>query len=124
MSTEEFFSIELGEWSRCIDFYLADIDILQERLQEVAVKNTKAPVMENVERFQNQLILEKDNLQILRHKIHVQKDKLVTEVKKSSCLADLDIVDTQTLLREKIQLAEKIFLDLKHSFYRFLARVL
>ena len=123
MSIEEFFSHELNEWTRNIDFYFADLTILQERLNEVANKNTKEPVMANVEHFQNQFIVQKDNLQVLKHKINVQKDSLEAEVKKLVSLADLDIVDTQHFLRESIQLNEKIFLELKHSFYRFLAKV-
>ena len=123
MSIEEFFSHELNEWTRNIDFYFADLTILQERLNEVANKNTKEPVMANVEHFQNQFIVQKDNLQIIKHKINVQKDSLEAEVKKIVSLADLDIVDTQHFLRESIQLNEKIFLELKHGFYRFLAKV-
>jgi len=123
MSIEEFFSHELNEWDRNIDFYFADLAILQERLDDVASKNTKEPVMANVEHFQNQFIVQKDNLQIIKHKINVQKDSLEAEVKKLVSLADLDIVDTQHFLRESIQLNEKIFLELKHSFYRFLAKV-
>ena len=123
MSIEEFFSQELNEWDRNIDFYFADLAILQERLDDVASKNTKEPVMANVEHFQNQFIVQKDNLQIIKHKINVQKDSLEAEVKKLVSLADLDIVDTQHFLRESIQLNEKIFLELKHSFYRFLAKV-
>ncbi len=123
MSIEEFFSHELSEWGRNIDFYVADLAILQERLIEVASKNTKQPVMVSVEHFQNQFIVQKDNLQLLKHKINVQKDNLEAEVKKLVSLADLNIVDTQHFLRESIQLNEKIFLELKHSFYRFLAKV-
>ena len=123
MSIEEFFSHELNEWTRNIDFYFADLTILQERLNEVANKNTKEPVMANVEHFQNQFIVQKDNLQVLKHKITVQKDNLEAEVKKLVRFVDLDIVDTQHFLRESIQLNEKIFLELKHSFYRFLAKV-
>ena len=79
--------------------------------------------MVSVDHFQNQFIVQKDNLQLLKHKINVQKDSLEVEVKKLASFADLDIVDTQHFLRESIQLNEKIFLELKHSFYRFLAKV-
>jgi hypothetical protein len=123
MSIEEFFSHELNEWSSSTDFYLADLAILQERLNEVADKNTKEPILASVEHFQNQFIVQKDNLQVIKHKINVQKDRLEAEVKKLASFADLDIVDMQHFLRESIHLNEKIFLELKHSFYRFLAKV-
>jgi hypothetical protein len=124
MSIEEFFSHELNDWDKTIDFYLADLDMLKERLQEVATKNTKAVVLENVEHFQNQFIVQKESLQAINHKIQVQKDNLGAEIKNIAGLNDLGIVDTQHFLRESVHLAEKIFLEVKHSFYRFLSRVL
>jgi len=123
MSIEEFFKHELNEWGKNIEFYLADLDILKERLVEVAGKNTKASVMAGAEHFQNQFILQKDNLQHLNHKVKVQKDKLDAEIKKITGLGDLDLVDNQHFLREAVQLNEKIFQELKHSFYRFLSKV-
>jgi hypothetical protein len=123
MSIEEFFSHELNEWSRSIEFYLAELDIFNERLAEVTAKNTKNAVLTTAEHFQNQFILQKENLQVLKHKVQVQKDKLQEEAKKTFGLDDLDIVDAQHFLRESVHLSEKILLELKHSFYRFLSKV-
>jgi hypothetical protein len=123
MSIEEFFKHELNEWGKSIEFYLDDLDILKQRLIEVAHKNTKAPVMAAVEHFQNQFIVQKDSLQALKHKVQLQKDKLDAEIKKITSLDDLDLVDGQHFLREAVQLNEKIFQELKHSFYRFLSKV-
>lgn len=123
MSIEEFFSHELNEWSRSIDFYLAELDIFNKRLAEVTAKNTKQAVLATAEHFQNQFILQKENLQVLNHKVQVQKGKLQEDAKKAFGLDDLDIVDAQHFLRESAHLSEKILLELKHSFYRFLSKV-
>ncbi len=123
MSIEEFYSIELNEWTMSLEFYLGDLDILKERLQEVAHKNTGKSVLASVEHFQDQFIVQKENLQILRHDIQKQKEYLTAELKKFSHLNNLDITDAQHFLRERVQMTEKIFLELKHSFYRFLAKV-
>ncbi len=123
MSIEEFFKHELNEWGASIEFYLVDLDILQNRLLEVAGKNTKTGVLEGVEHFQNQFIVQKNNLQALKHKVQAQNDKLEAVIKKIKALDDLNLVDEQHFLRDAVQLNEKIFQELKHSFYRFLSKV-
>lgn len=123
MSIEEFFKHELHEWRANIEFYLADLDILDNRLMEVAGKNTKTTIMVGVEHFQNQFTLQKNNLQVFKHKVQEQDDKLNAVVKKIDPLNDLNIVDEQHFLREAVQLNEKIFQELRHSFYRFLSKV-
>ena len=124
MSLETFFNQELTEWSGNIDFYLSDLDILEKRLVEVAGKNTKPAILASVEHFQNQFITQRETLQILGHSVHKQKTKLQEEIRDNIRINNLDLVDGQQLLRESVQLSEKIFLELKHSFYRFLAKVL
>lgn len=124
MSLESFFNTELNEWATNIDFYISDLAILEKRLEEVAQKNTKAPVLASVEHFQNQFIVERETLRGLKHAVHVNAEKMQEEIKKFSRIHNLDIVDHHSLLRESVQLSEKIFLELKHSFYRFLSKVL
>jgi hypothetical protein len=123
MSIEEFFKHELNEWGANIEFYLVDLYILNNRLIEVAGKNTKAPIMAGVEHFQNQFIVKKNNLQAFRHKVKTQNAKLEAVIKKINGLDDLNLVDEQHFLREAVQLNEKILQELKHSFYRFLSKV-
>src|SRR5437016_6086255 len=118
-----FFNPEITEWLGNIDFYLSDLDILEKQLLEVAAKNNKAVIMAGVERFQNQFILQKENLQTLRHEVNTHKEKLCDEITRHNRIYNIDLVDGQQELRESIQLTEKIFLELKHSFYRFLANV-
>jgi hypothetical protein len=123
MSAEELYSHEIIEWNNSIAFYLSEIDILQERLLEVAAKNNKEAVSASIEHFQNQFILQKQNLQVLRHDVHKQHDAITVEIQKANKIFNMYIVDNQFFLRERLQMIEKIFVETKHSFYRFLAKV-
>lgn len=124
MTAEQMYSIELTEWAKTVDFYLAQLDIYQERLAEVAAKNNRLNVTPSIELYQNQFVVQKDALQTIQHDIHQQQTKIAEEVKEISKLKNLDIVDEEFLLRDRVQVAEKILLELKHSFYRFLSKVL
>jgi len=124
MTADELYSIELNEWNRVIDFYFAELDIFKERLTEVADKNNKQSVTTGIEHFQNQFIVQNEALQGLRHDVHRQQLEITAEVKKAAKIINMDIVDAEFLLRDRVHVAEKILLELKHSFYRFLAKVL
>jgi hypothetical protein len=123
MTIEEYYNRELNEWASTITFYLGETDILKNRLTEVAAKNNKPSINAQVEHFENQFVVQKNSLQLLQHKMRIQMDRLAAEVKAGTGLNNLDIVDEQHFLRESVHLAEKIFIELKHSFYRFLAKV-
>ena len=124
MSKAEHYNRELTEWKNSIDFYLDEIKILEERLEEVAWKNTKPSITVNVEHFQNQFILQQEALGILKHDIHAQQLKIEADIIPKNKLTDEEVIANQDLLRDRQQAAEKIFIELKHSFYRFLSRVL
>jgi hypothetical protein len=124
MTADELYTIELNEWNKTVEFYLSEIDIFQERLAEVAGKNNKITVTAGVELFQNQFIVQKEVLQTIRRDLHRQQAEIVAEVKKGAKITDMDVVDNEFLLRDRVQMMEKILLELKHSFYRFLSKVL
>ncbi|MDE1193129.1 MAG: hypothetical protein PW786_13450 [Arachidicoccus sp.] len=123
MSTEEFYNHELIYWGESIEFYLQETAIFEERLKEVINKNTKLEILAVTEHFQNVFIIQKESLDILGNDTTLQKERLVKDIKDNSTFDDLETVDIQFLLRERVHMAEKIFLENKHSFYRFLASV-
>ncbi|MEO8173922.1 MAG: hypothetical protein ABI581_12590 [Sediminibacterium sp.] len=124
MTTVTFCEHELKEWKESIDFFCDELIIFTRRLQEVAGKNSHKPLMSNVEHFQNQFILQKENFDIFRHEIHEQSDRIRNGSKNENRLTDQTVIKKQALLREQVRLAEKIFIELKHSFCRFLSKVL
>lgn len=81
-------------------------------------------MLRQVEHFQNQFIIQKDNLQALSHEIKLQEQEIADDVKRDKILDETDIIGNQSFLRDKMQAAEKVFISLKHEYYRFVARVL
>jgi len=124
MTAQELYAIELNEWDKIIDFYLEELGIFEERLAEVSIKNNKPAITASIEHFQNQFIAQKEALQTLARDVNRQRDEIVAQVKVTEIITKMDIVDTQFILRDRVHLAEKIVLELKHGFYRFLANVL
>mgnify|MGYP003472113139 CR=1 FL=1 len=60
---------EHREWLNKIAFYKDEIKIMRHRLEQVTEKNTSKEVLALVEHFQNQLIVQDEQNDILRHNV-------------------------------------------------------
>ena len=106
---------------RGIAFYKQELNILQERLQEVSNDNTAREVQEKVEHFQNQFLINKNYLDELEHDIHVNDQDIEAELLITGTRVSEDIADKHTLIHERYTNEERIFNDLRHEFNRFAA---
>ncbi len=115
---------EHSSWQRGIDFYNLELEIMQNRLQEVSVKNTKEEIRKRIEHFQNQILVQKSNLGQLSHNIdthfkHMERDiDLHAQHLGNSTIAEHDV------MRDRYIVLEKIVNDLRHEFNRFLSEVM
>lgn len=125
------FHRELNDWLKELDFYFDELKLCEERLAEVAGKNTAAAIQANVEHFQNQFILQREQFELLQHDVRIQQPSVEArlvkpargQIKKDDA-GDETITRRQNRLRNKIHDAESIFIGTKQQFYRFLAEVL
>lgn len=124
MSLADFCHKELKEWRSAMELFMQELQGYNQRLNDVAGKNNKDVVLKQVEHFQNQFIVQKDNIQTMLHEIKIQEQNIAEDVKRDKILDETDIIGNQSFLREKVHTTEKIFVALKHDFYSFLARSL
>ena len=110
-----------GDALRGLDFYGQEIGILQERLSEIAGKNTALEVQEQADHFQNQFIIHSAVIKTLRHSFLENSKKIETEVLELAGFADaIDIEENEDLYQDYLT-EEKIFNELRHDFNRFAA---
>ncbi len=76
------------EWLSKLKFYTDEISILKGRLEEIASKNNQQNVLAQVEHFQNQLIVQKNNIDEISHTI-----KLLTGSIELVLSIILDLID-------------------------------
>jgi NAD-dependent SIR2 family protein deacetylase len=70
------------DWLSRLQFYKEEIYILKERLQEITSKNSSKEALAKAEHFQNQFIVQRNNIDELVHSIKVHEDKIVQEIEK------------------------------------------
>lgn len=113
---------EHSEWIKGLEFYKEEIHNLEKKLLEIATKNSSFEARQGIEHFQNQFVVQRNNIDELRHKIkehiHVftKLPELQEEVVENERLADHEN------LRDEYQSFEKIMRELRLEFNVFLAK--
>lgn len=115
-------STEHQEWLKAIEFYDKELDFLEERLTEVATKNTGIDVLKAVEHFQNQFIIQRNTADELRHNIneHVQRTMRTTSNHHSA--VESGEISSHGKVKEEVEVFEKVINDLRSEFKNFLRK--
>lgn len=106
--------VQHSDWLRTLEFYKEEIKILQHRLEEVNAKNTGTDVRAGVEHFQNQFIVQRNNIDELRHRVHQHADKALHE--------DPEKMPEHQQLNQDIRVFEEVVQDLRKEFNLFLSK--
>ncbi len=111
---------ENKEWLNKLFFYKEDIAIMERRLEEVTKANTSKELLAHVERFQNQLIIQKNNIDELKHLVTQNESKLEAEVIRNPVAVDHRTVPSHSEEKESIESFEKNFNALRKELRDFL----
>ena len=105
-----------------LSFYRDEMSIMESRLIEVSDKNTGFETSLGVEHFQNQFMLQRNNISELRHKINKHIQKMGSDMMIYGGQIDKKLLEEDNLLTEEYKRLEKIIKDLRHEFNEFLIK--
>jgi predicted RNA-binding protein len=110
---------EHSDWMSKLKFYDDEICILKDRLSEIVSKNNHKDVLAEAEHFQNQFVVQKDNIDEISHTITVDEDMIQKAVDKKPKF--IDHLDTKSHTKEKaaVEAFEKNFRELREEFNQF-----
>lgn len=109
-------------WLKSLDFYDEEFDILENRLVEIVKKNNGHEAMAGVEHFQNQFIVQRNNIDELMHSIKEHAGKVASDSQAHAGRMESVLVDEHNNLHEQFDIFEKIVKDLRLEFNLFLAK--
>ena len=109
-------------WLKSLEFYDEEFDILETRLVEIAKKNNRQEAMAGVEHFQNQFIVQRNNIDELMHNINEHAAKVANDVKVHAGKIESGLVDEHNNLHDQFDVFEKIVKDLRLEYNLFLAK--
>jgi hypothetical protein len=112
------------EYLNRLAFYKDELKIMQKRIDEIAALNTKSEVLVQVEHFQNLIIIQKNQIDRLRHDIDKQEEELVSLAIKNPIASDHRRVEFHPELQQKVETFEKIFNELRQELIHWLCKVM
>jgi hypothetical protein len=104
---------------RGLVFYEIELRFLQERLEEIAGDNTAREVTEQVEHFQNQLIIHGEQIDTLKHRVQENLDQVAADVKLSENFIPEATVTNTEKIAEDYKDEENLFKEMRHDFNHF-----
>ncbi len=110
------------EWLQAIDFYKTEFDILQKRLAEVISKNTSHEALEGVEHFQNQFIVQRNNIDELRHSINEHVHQVILDTEKYADKIEEERMAEHEKLKDEFTVFEKVVKELRQEFNEYLTK--
>jgi hypothetical protein len=132
MGTKHLFISDLNFnyklWQSELSFYLQEINIYEEYLSEVAHKWTDKSVKAQVEHFQNQFIIQREQNEILTHDLKIKAEQLAAYAKHHETAINHVHFDKDTNIlsevSERVESFKNIFSELKTEFKKFLSKYL
>ncbi len=107
---------------RGLVFYKEEIKILQERLEEVASKNNSFEARQGIEHFQNQLVMHRNNIDELKHKMNEFNDRLSKDAHLHGGRIDHERINEENTLIEEYEGLEKVIKEMRREFNAFLSK--
>lgn len=128
MSNNELYITDLHhenkQWLETLKFYKEDIKILRKRLEEVATKNSAKEVKIQIGHFENQCIINDEQVDELSHAVKENEAILQANINANPTAIDHRKLPDHAALREKINKFEEIFKSLRAEANDFFVKVM
>jgi len=105
-----------------LDFYKDEIRLWETRLLEVAGKNTQFEARQGIEHFENQFIIQRNNIGQLRHRINEYTHEVASDAAMHEGRIKKDLLNRLEVLGQEYKGIEKTINDLSHEFRNFLSK--
>lgn len=110
-----------SHWLKELSAYDEELDVLEKRLLEIVQKNNTKEVMAGVEHFQNQFIVQRNNIDELQHHVHEHDHKVATDVQAHAGKMEQTSIAVHDTLKEQMEIFKKVFAELREEYNRFLS---
>jgi hypothetical protein len=111
-------------WIKELQFYKDELVVFNKRLTEVAGMYTNNEVLNRLEHFQNQFILQNEVADTLLHDLKEHEHILANTAKEFSIAIDHRAFSDHPKMREAMDSFIKIYRELRNDYMRFLSEVM
>lgn len=112
---------EHQQWLKKLDFYVDEIFVLRKRLENVVSQNINKEILAQAEHFQNQLIVQKENIDEIRHAINDHENYLEHRIDENADVSEKRKLNDHPKMRDNFNGFEKNFNEFRREFNAFLS---
>ena len=113
---------ENKEWINKLEFYKEEIQILKGRLEELAQKNSSKEVLSELEHFQNQMIIQRNNIDNILHAVNLNESSLIADIENNPVAAERRKIEYHEREHDLVTSFEKNFNAIRQEFNRFASK--
>ena len=107
-------------WLNDLAFCKDQIKVYEKRLADVSLKNLDKEVKVDVEKFQNRFLIQRNEIDYLKHDIKQQENVLEKVEKAAPFIQEEGTITEELSLKDRMQIFEKLFNELKGEFDVFI----
>lgn len=111
------------EWTNKVNFYKDELTTLTKRVEEVAARNTDKDILASIEHFQNQFVIQRNEIDTLLHDVKMNEEQILGNFKQNPTAWDHRVAPT-TDLSDRIVVFEKLFKEMHTELNQFLSKTL
>ena len=109
-------------WLNKLLFYKDELFIMENRISEIAEKNTSTEVRTIIDYFYNQISIQKEEIDFINHDINSHEAFLEDALRKNRNSIQNDKFLDHKKHRESVTIFEKLFRELREELIEFLSK--
>ncbi|MCK8143034.1 hypothetical protein MW871_14145 [Flavobacterium sp. I-SCBP12n] len=109
-------------WLNKLLFYKDELVIMEKRITEIAEKNTSVEVRSLVDHFYNEITIQREEIDIIKHDINSHEAFLNIALSKKHVNLEDEKLQDHKKHRESIAIFEKLFKELREELIDFLSK--
>jgi hypothetical protein len=113
---------ENTDWLSRLHFYRDEIAIFKSRLEEIARKNTGKEVLAQLDHFQNQMQVQLENIDHIRHAVQMNEHAIAEEVRLNPMIVEQRQMEYHEHEADLVLTFEKTFEAFRKELNRFLSK--
>ena len=113
---------EHQQWVREMRFFEDEWIFFKDRLEEIASRYTSLKVMQELEKFQNQLYIQGNAMDELIHEVNEHEHFLAKYAEENPVAIDRVLFEDHAPLRERVKRNRELVHEFKKDYQRFLSK--
>ena len=113
---------EHEHWLREIDFWEDELKSFTRRLEELVTRWSSHDVLSEIEKFQNQFTIQKEEFDSLKNQIDMHEKNMADHYEKNEDVLNKMFVNQHITLREVMETERNLYGSLKREFFQFLTK--